>query len=326
MIRRSLVVASVAVGGLAAWASSPGVGRLTLQASFAAEARLAGLRTHVVDVDGLPVSYYEGGPTEAPTVVLVHGYSADRGVWVRFARHLTRDHHVVIPDLAGHGTTPHVAGADYSPPAQAARIVALLDHLGVEQAHVLGNSMGGFVAAWFARNHPERTLTVGLSDAAGLTAPEPSELDRMLEREENPFVISHPRDFPAFYAMTMARPPFVPGFVKSAMAHDYVARAESLAEILAGFRFGFLLDEHLAEITAPAYIVWGTADRLVDVSAARVWADGLPDATLVTYDGIGHMPMVEIPRRSALDYRAFLAGRGSSQRSTSGPASSSSQP
>ncbi len=100
----------------------------------------------------------------------------------------------------------------------------------------------------------------------------------------------------------------MPGFVRAAMAHDYVARREQLAEILVGFRLGFLLDDHLAEITAPAYVMWGAEDRLVDPSAAAVWADGLPDATLVTYDGIGHMPMVEIPARSAADYRTFLAG------------------
>ncbi|CAN5532707.1 alpha/beta fold hydrolase [soil metagenome] len=303
-------LALVAAGGLAVGATYPRVGRATLAFSLALEARRGGLKSRVVDVDGLPVTTYEGGPRDAPTVVMLHGYSADRAVWVRFAQHLSKDHHVVIPDLAGHGATPHVPGADYSPPAQAARVVGVLDALGVERAHVIGNSMGGFVAAWFALEHPERTVSVGLSDAAGLTSPTPSELDELLERGENPFVLTHVRDFPRFYAMTMARPPFVPGFVRHAMAADYVERAESLAEILAGFRFGFLLDGRLGEIAAPAYVMWGTEDRIVDPSAARVWAEGLPDATLVTYDGIGHMPMLEIPRRSAADYRAFLADLG----------------
>lgn len=275
---------------------------------MALESRLAHLRTRVVDVDGLAMSCYVGGRADGPVVVLLHGYSADRSVWVRFARHLAADYRVVIPDLAGHGATPHEPGADYSPPAQAARVAGLLDVLGVGSAHVMGNSMGGFVAAWFARAYPDRTLSVGLSDAAGLTSPTPSELDGMLDRGENPFELTHVRDFPAFYAMTMARPPVVPGFVRDAMAHDYVARREQLAEILVGFQHGFLLDDHLAEITPPAYVMWGSEDRLVDPSAAAVWVDGLPDATLVTYDGIGHMPMVEIPARSAADYRAFLAG------------------
>lgn len=301
-------LAAIAAGSLAVRATYPAVGRAVLGASMALESRLAGLRTRVVDVDGLAMTCYDNGRADAPVVVLLHGYSADRGVWVRFARHLSRDYRVLVPDLAGHGATPFVAGADYSPPAQAARVAGILDALGVDAAHVMGNSMGGFVAAWFARDHPERTLSVGLSDAAGLTAPTPSELDDMLDRGENPFELTHVRDFPAFYAMTMARPPFLPGFVRDAMASDYVARREQLAEILVGFRHGFLLDDHLDEISAPAYVVWGAEDRLVDPSAAKVWVEGLPDATLVTYEGIGHMPMVEIPARSAADYRAFLAG------------------
>ncbi len=317
---RALGLAAGAVGvgaAAAAWLTYPRVGALTYALAASVDARRAGLRTRVVDVDGLAVTLSEGGPRDAPTVVLLHGFSADRGVWSRFVARLSADFHVVVPDLAGHGRTRFVTGAGYGAPAQAARVAGLLDALDVSRAHVVGSSMGGFVAATFARTHPERTLSLALVDAAGVTSPRRSVAEQMLDRgEPNPFLMDDPAAFPAFYALTMARPPVVPGFVKHAMAADYVARRAGLEEIWGDWRDHDLLDDHLGEITAPTLVMWGREDRLVDVTAAEVWVSGLPDARRVTYDGVGHLPMLEVPARSAADYRAFLddVGRAEAQR------------
>ena len=279
-------------------------------AAMRAEARRAHLTTAYADVDGLRMAYYRGGRPGAPVIVMVHGYSADRQIWSRFARRFVGGYDVVVPDLAGHGETAFVAGADYSAPAQAARIAGLLDVLGIDRAHVIGNSMGGFVAATFARTYPDRTLSVCLSDAAGVTAPRPSDAELMLRDGVNPFLFDDPAKFGPFFAMTMAKPPYAPSIVKAAMAQQYVDREPQLAEIFDGFFGRDLLDDHLGEITAPTLVMWGDRDRLVAPSAAAVWAAGIPNATSVTYEGIGHMPMVEIPRRAAADYAAFLRGLG----------------
>ncbi len=302
--------AALAAGAVAvaARATYPRVGALIYSAAARLDARRAGLSSHVVDVDGLATAYYEGGPLDAPTVLLIHGYSADRSVWANFAAKLTVDHHVVVPDLAGHGETPFRSGAGYSAPAQADRVAALMDALGIEDAHVMGNSMGGFVAAHLARTHAARVRSLCLSDAAGVRAPERSEAEKILDRgEPNVFLIDHPDMFAKFYAMTMAKPPFAPGLVKAAMAADYVRRRDELEEIFDDFFEQDLLNEHLATINVPVLVMWGSEDQLVHPSSAQVWVDGIAHARQVTYDGIGHMPMVETPGRAARDYREFLA-------------------
>ncbi len=303
----ALVALPFAAVALAVRATYPRIGAVVYGANVALEARLAGLTGRTADVAGETIAFYEGGPSEAPTVVLLHGYSADRGTWVRFARHLTRDFHVVVPDLAGHGTTPYVAGAGFSIPAQAARVAGLLDGLGVERAHLVGSSMGGFVAATFARTFASRTRSLALLDAAGVTSAEPSTAQAiMLRGLPSPFLMDHPDQFAAFYALTMARPPYVPGFVRAAMAADYVARRDLLAEVFEDWYERDLLDDHLHEITAPTLVVHGSEDQLVHPSAVDVWAT-IPGARVQVYDGIGHLPMLEVPRRSAADYRSFLA-------------------
>jgi abhydrolase domain-containing protein 6 len=272
-----------------------------------AEARAYGLRERRVDVGDTELAVLEGGPADAPVVVLLHGYTADRVVWVRFARHLLRDHRVLVPDLAGHGATGFTPGADFSAPAQAARVAAMLDGLGVEHADVAGNSMGGFVAATLAVARPDLVRSLLLSDAVGVRSPEPSEAELSIRGGHNPFLLDDVAHFPEFYAMTMAKAPFVPGFIQAAIADDYVVRRDELAEIFAGFFDRDALDDRLDEVVAPTLVMWGEQDRLVHPSTARVWADGIRGARTVTYPEAGHMPMLEVPRRSAADYRAFLA-------------------
>ena len=58
--------------------------------------------------------------------------------------------------------------------------------------------------------------------------------------------------------------------------------------------------------------MWGEQDRLVHPSTARTWADGIAGARTVTYPEAGHMPMLELPGRTAADYRAFLSRVGAS--------------
>ncbi|CAM3678510.1 alpha/beta fold hydrolase [Nocardioides zeicaulis] len=279
-------------------------------AATQAEARAYGLRERRVDVGDASLAVLEGGPAGAPPVVLLHGYSADRVVWVRFARHLLKDHRVVVPELAGHGASGFTPGLGYSAPAQARRVAAVLDHLGIDRAHVAGNSMGGFVAATLAVDHPDRVTSLLLSDAVGVTQPEPSEAELAFREGRNPFLLDDVADFPDFYAMTMARPPFLPGFLRAAVAADYVARRDQLEEIFRDFHGVDPLDERLGEVRVPTLVVWGEEDRLVHPSTARVWADGIAGARTVTYPGVGHMPMLEVPSLAAADFRAFLSGLG----------------
>ncbi|HEV7205526.1 MAG TPA: alpha/beta fold hydrolase [Jatrophihabitans sp.] len=306
---RTAALAALPVLAAAAVAKSrfaPRIGDAALRGVAALEARQAKLRTRTVDVAGLPMAIFEGGPAGAPTLVLLHGFSADRGIWVRFAAHFVRDFHVVIPDLAGHGETPFDAVADHSVTAQADRVAALLDALGVEKAHVIGNSMGGAVAAWFAIAHSERTRSLGLCDALGVKSPQRSDLEGVLDEGRNPFLLDDTAQFDGFYAMAMARPPFTPRFARHAMARGYVTRRDQLERMFAEIQPGHPLDERLGEITAPTLVLWGAQDRLLHVSAVGVWAAGIPDVRTIVYDDAGHMPMIEFPKRTARDYRAFL--------------------
>lgn len=272
------------------------------------EARAYGLRTETERAAGLPITFYRGGAGRGrPVVVLLHGFSADRQVWARFARHLVEEYEVIVPDLPGHGDTGWFDDLDYGAPAHARRMFALLDALRIERAHVMGNSMGGFIAGHMGAQAPERLHTLTLIAPAGVPSPEPSEMDRMLARGENPFEIHHRGDFESFYPMTMKKPPRLPAVILDAMAEDYRRRRAQLMTMFEQLRHEDALHQRLDQIATPTLVMWGEHDRLLHVSAATVWAEGLPDARQIVYDDLGHMPMIEDPARSARDVLRFIS-------------------
>jgi pimeloyl-ACP methyl ester carboxylesterase len=117
------------------------------------------------------------GESDGPVVLLLHGVTSNHLAWSAVARHSELD--LVAPDLRGRGRSNGVTSAA-GMLAHAADLVALLDHLDIDRAVVAGHSMGGFVAATFAAEHPERVASVLLLDGglplppmpAGLTADE----------------------------------------------------------------------------------------------------------------------------------------------------------
>ena len=276
---------------------------------MSAEATIYGFSEQEIPIGDMALSVYRNSSnlgSDKPTLLMLHGYSAEKAVWLRFAKHFSDDFNIIIPDMAGHGKTGFDASWDFTGPAQAARLVALLDRLQIQQTHVIGNSMGGFIAAHFARNYPERTITATLVDPAGVSSPIPSVMGEMLAKGDNPFQVSSREDFDSFYNMTMAKPPFVPDFVKAGVAERYQARKDELSAIFEDFHGKDPLDNQLSDISVPVLIMWGAKDELIHVSSAKVWDAGLPNSEVKVWSDIGHMPMVEIPQESATVYRDFL--------------------
>lgn len=305
-----LLVVVIAVFIAWSWLSYPAIGYWLYDLNMAAEAKLYRLHKIVVPIAEMTVSTWQGGPYEASSsVLMLHGYSADKNIWLRFARHFVGTYRVIIPDIAGHGETGFKEGGGYDIPLQCKRMIQLLDVCGVEKVHVIGNSMGGYMAAWLAATYPDRIASVALIDPAGVTAPEASDLERHLAKGHNPFLINSREEFRRFYAMTMAEPPWVPGVVLDAIALRYEQSRDELEEIFRDFRASPPMEPRLADIKCPALLLWGRKDRLIDVSSVAVWSKGIENLRVEIWEGVGHMPMVEAPSGSARLYREFLASQ-----------------
>lgn len=285
----------------------PEIGHLAYENVTDIEANIYGFTQSKVDIDELSISLYVSQyDPKKETLLMLHGYSADKDVWPRFARHFVDDYNIIIPDMAGHGDTGFDSQWDYHVPQQANRLVEMLDVMEIDKVHVVGNSMGGFVAAHFAKDYPERILSTLLIDPAGVHSPELSDMDKMLSQGRNPFEIHNRSEFSEFYAMTMAQPPWLPDFVLGAVNEKYQSRRKQLSLIFRDFHHKDMLDDELSKILSPVLLLWGEEDRILHVSGVEVWESGVNNIKIEIFSGIGHMPMVEVPARTADVYKKFL--------------------
>ena len=282
------------------------IGAVVYNLTTGVEKQIYGLKQSSVDIGEMQISLYQNKFSERETIVMLHGFSADKDNWIRFARYFTGDFNVVIPDMAGHGDTGYDAAWDFTMPAQANRLAKIIEQLEIEKVHVIGNSMGGFISAQFARMYPEKTLSIALVDPAGVMSPVDSDMNKMLVEGRNPFLIHNRQEFDYFYAMTMEQPPYVPDFVLEAISQKYQQQRQQLTRIFSDIRIQYALDSSLHEIDTPVLLLWGEQDRLIHVSSVAVWKQGIGDIQVKTWPGVGHLPMLEIPRQSADVYRQFL--------------------
>jgi pimeloyl-ACP methyl ester carboxylesterase len=246
-----------------------------------------------------------------PVVVLLHGLGGSIYDWRHLLRPLSRDHRVVAVDLLGSGESEIPDVEDYSVAAQARRVKAILEHLNIERASLVGNSYGGGIALRFAQDWPERTARLVLIDS-----------------------ICYPERIPMY--VTLAQAPCATCVARSiplGKPTRWVLRSGSgtisrigeselevyFQELRAPGRRAALVQTvraivppdttefhtRLKSVQAPALLIWGKEDGTVPVELGRRLAKELPDARLEELDS-GHIPNQERPEQVLKLMRGFL--------------------
>jgi len=275
-----------------------------------AQRRKGGMVQKSVVAVGLTWPYLQGGKADGEALVLVHGFGGDKDNWSFYAPYVKDHYRVIAPDLPGFGENTRAAGLDYSGAAQAERLAAFLDALGIETCHLGGNSMGGLIALHFALKYPQRLRSLTLFNNAGVIGPDESELQRMVGRGESPLVPRSLADVDKLMDFIVHKPRYIPGAFKKVMWQDMAPHQGLLDAIFAQIAEEALakpLNARLGEVSVPTQIVWGRHDRLLDVSCATVQHQGIRDSELVVFEDVGHVPMIEKPAETARHHLAFLA-------------------
>ncbi|MBS4051069.1 MAG: alpha/beta fold hydrolase [Methylomonas sp.] len=107
-----------------------------------------------------------GNENNCPLIIL-HGFLASSRNWRTVAKRLAENHYVYVLDMRNHGASPHAEQMDY--PLMAHDVIDFMDKLGLAKAHLLGHSMGGKIAMWFALHYPERVQKLVVADIAPIS-------------------------------------------------------------------------------------------------------------------------------------------------------------
>ncbi len=274
----------------------------------------AGLARKEILVDDHRIVYLEGG--KGQTILLLHGFAAGKDNWIRFAKYLTKDYRVVIPDIPGFGESSRIQSAYYAMENQLKRIDRFTEVLKLERFHLAGNSMGGTLAALYAAQYPRKVVTLALLAPGGVGSPNPSELAILLQKGTNPLLTGSIEDFDRLIGLCFTKPPFIPSQFKKVMMADAATHRNFNQKIWnemvnnhmkeASFSVENFLRPHLPRIEAPVLILWGDADRILDVGGASVLEKNLKNSRTVIMKDTGHTPMLEKPRETASHYLNHL--------------------
>lgn len=275
---------------------------------FELRRRSAGLQRREVRVGQFTIPYLEGGNPSGTPLVLVHGFSDSKDSFVETCRALGADHRLVLPDLPGFAEASAPADFTYDLPGIAAVLAGFFDALGLHGAHGVGSSLGGAVLVQLTLDRPELVRSLSLIAAAGLRMPRPSPLQLRLDAGDNPFVVSSVEGYEQFMAFVLERPPPIPQPIRRHMAQEFIDRAALNEKIMGDLLKGDPdLTPRLEEIDVDALLLWGDHDRLIDISAGRMYHQRLPRSRMVIFHGIGHCPQYECPQKTGRYVAEFLA-------------------
>lgn len=263
-------------------------------------------------VDDLVFHYQDQGT--GPTLVLLHGVASSLHTWDGWVKRMAPHYRILRIDLPAHGLTgPDPKRDRYNLQYMVGKLDKFLNKLGVGKIYLAGNSLGGYIAWNYALQRPDRVNKLVLIDSAG-----------------------YPQDMP--FIMSMAAIPGIgdigrimtPKFVVNSNVEAAYYDDEKATDEVKQRYFDLLMREgnrgalidvfrtmkeqsnnpHLGdrvkELRIPVLLMWGEEDEWVPLTILERFRKDLPNAEVVIYEGVGHMPMEELPVQTARDAHSFF--------------------
>lgn len=251
------------------------------------------------EVNGISYQNHDGGaPNGQPPLLLIHGAAGSRLHWPSQIRRL-EGAHVLTLDLPAHGQSGGHPEATVS--GYAERVTDWMRALELDEAVLVGHSMGGAIALTIALRLPRKVAGLVLVGTSARLKVDPSLLQLSANRATFPQAV----DRVVAAAFSPSTPP---QFVEQARARMLETEAEVFhADFTACDRFD--LSRRLGEIEVPATVVYGVDDRLTPPPYCRKLAQSLPAGSSVEVAAAGHMVMLERPMEVAAPVGRMLHQR-----------------
>jgi 2-hydroxy-6-oxonona-2,4-dienedioate hydrolase len=254
-------------------------------------------RVEYVDANGVATRTLRAGNADAEAVVFLHGTSGHLEAFTRnIAAHADYDLHAI--DMLGHGYTGKPSRpyeiADY-----AGHLRDYLDAVGVRRAHIVGESLGGWVGARVAIDHPERVLSLQLLCAGGTVA-NPAVMERIRTSTKSAVAsddIELTRKRLRLLMADDANATEELVEIRHAIYHqpDFVSNVDNLLSLqdMERRQRNLLRPDDLARITAATLVVWGRQNPFGEVPEASAMHEAIPGSQLELFENCGHWPQHE---------------------------------
>ncbi|MGF6721035.1 pimeloyl-ACP methyl ester carboxylesterase [Paraburkholderia sp. GAS41] len=267
-----------------------------------------------VSIMGTEVHYVEEGSGDL--LVMIHGFASSLHTWDGVAEELARSYRVIRLDLPPFGVTGPLCSASgaietMNMPTYRRFIDTFMQALGIDRATLIGNSLGGLISWDYAVRHRDAVERLVLIDSAGFPMKLPIYIglfNSALVRMSAPWWLPEPIIRSAVRNVygdpRRLAAPVLRRYVE--FFHGQHTRA-AIGKMVPTLDFADLDTDVLKTIDVPSLVLWGAKDRWIPPAHAAQFAQRIPGAQSVMYEGLGHIPMEEDPERVLADLRAFLA-------------------
>lgn len=303
-----LVLVLLVVLGAVVFFSDPDMRAIELEAKYAKPPS-----QFVTLPSGARVHYRNQGQRNGPPLILLHGSNASLHTWEPWVDQIGDAFQMISVDLPSHGLTGPTPGDDYSQEGMAKFVAEFATAIAVDRFAIAGNSMGGGVAARVAIMYPERVTHLILVDAAGMPTKAPRDPGIGLTIARTPvlqygLLFFSPRNIfedglkKAIYDDRLVTPEMVDRY------WELNRREGNRTATLKRFQtpFDTFVKDNASKIIAPTLILWGREDTLTPRDMGEAFNAAIKGSKMIVYNEVGHIPMEEVPDRSAAAVRDFL--------------------
>ena len=253
------------------------------------------------------IAYLENTTREKETIVLLHGFGANKDNWDRFVSAIKGQYHIIIPDLAGHGESTLNMDLNYTLSHHVRRLKIFLQSKNITSFHIVGNSMGGGIALLYSHLHQEEIKTLTLIDSIGIMKTKSDIMHHIEETGNNPFLdVCNHEKFDILLEYGMYKKPYIPDFIKTLLIEEKCKNALLEKKMYVDLIKNINLINTAKQITIPTLIIWGEKDKILHVNNAKSFHQEIKNSKLKIFKESGHVPMFEIPIKTARTFENFI--------------------
>ncbi len=290
----------------------------TVTTLTALQRTMAGVSYHEVALDsGATIAYIDSdsaAPTDKPVLLLLHGITSNKDIWLELLANFS-SYRVIAVDMPGHGNSREPRGFDYRVENLSHQLADFIAALALPPVHLVGNSLGGLVAALYGSEYPERVQSLVLMNSAGIDAPKKSAMMQRAinDRSYNPLLVRTADDIATKLAAVVAHPPQLPAPVKRLILAQellqFDANTRLFSAVLADESNMNKLEPILPRLAMPTLLLWGDSDQVFHFSSVAKAAQLAPALSAHIIADCGHLPMIEAVAETVVVLQAFFDGR-----------------
>ena len=266
---------------------------------------------------GVDISYLHAGSGNSEKVLFLHGFSDSKYGFVPAAKELKDHYEIFVPDLPGFGESERSDRYAFNLEQYTSWMLAFMVRLKLKKVHLVGNSLGGAVAASVAHAKPDLIKSLTLVGSAGVMGEQPVGVYNDIRQGRNFFAINHEDDFNRIMGTLFYHKPELPEIMRHYMYKKFLSNKDWYDRLMNELTHGLLeahdedidekllLNHKIKELTMPTLLIWGDTDRLFPLEIAQIFEKNIPNAKLEVFKKTGHMPQVERPGKFAKTFKAF---------------------